>query len=140
MMRGPKSQQALSPNETLIVEALRREARPLSAYDLIELLHDKGLSSPPTVYRALKRLTTLGLTHRIESLSAFVSCSHGGHAGTAAFAICTDCGTVSEFHHEGVATLLGTWAKEQDFSIEKSTIELRGQCHDCAHSSVADKS
>jgi Fur family zinc uptake transcriptional regulator len=55
------------------------------------------VSSPPTVYRPLNRLTALGLTHRIETLSAFVACSHGGHAGTAAFAICTDCGNVLAF-------------------------------------------
>jgi Fur family transcriptional regulator, zinc uptake regulator len=140
MARGSRAQQALSPKETLIVEALRRAARPMSAYDLIELLHDEGVSSPPTVYRALKRLTDLGLTHRIESLNAFVSCSHGGHAGSAAFAICSDCGTVSEFHHEAVATLLGAWADEQQFSIQKTTIELRGQCHDCVSAVATDKS
>jgi Fur family zinc uptake transcriptional regulator len=139
MARGSKSHDALSPKEALIVEALRRAARPLSAYDLIELLHDEGVSSPPTVYRALKRLTELGITHRIESLNAFVCCSHGGHSGTAAFAICTDCGTVSEFHHDAVTTLLGAWAKEQDFSIRKTTIELRGQCHDCGCAAASEK-
>jgi len=139
MARGSKSQDALSPKEALIVEALRRAARPLSAYDLIELLHDEGVSSPPTVYRALKRLTGLGITHRIESLNAFVCCSHGGHSGTVVFAICTDCGTVSEFHHDAVANLLGAWAEEQDFSIQKTTIELRGQCHDCGSSTTNDK-
>jgi Fur family transcriptional regulator, zinc uptake regulator len=139
MARGSKSQDGLSPKEALIVEALRRAARPLSAYDLIELLHDEGVSSPPTVYRALKRLTEMGITHRIESLNAFVCCSHGGHNGTAAFAICADCGTVSEFHHDAVASLLGAWAEEQDFSIQKTTIELRGQCHDCGSSTANDK-
>ncbi len=139
MARGSKSQSFLSPKEVLIVEALRRAARPLGAYDLIELLHDKGVSSPPTVYRALKRLTELGVTHRIESLNAFVCCSHGGHSGTAAFAICTDCGTVSEFHHDAVSALLGAWAVEKDFSIRKTTIELRGQCHDCLCAAASGK-
>jgi Fur family zinc uptake transcriptional regulator len=139
MARGSRPQGALSLKESLIVGALRQAERPLSAYDLIELLHDEGVSSPPTVYRALKRLTELGITHRIESLNAFVCCSHGGHGGTAAFAICTDCGTVSEFHHDAVATLLGAWAEEQDFSIQKTTIELRGQCHDCGCATASEK-
>lgn len=140
MAQGSKSQRALSPKETLIVEALRRADRPLSAYDLIEQLHDEGVSSPPTVYRALKRLTELGLAHRIESLNAFMSCAHGGHTGTAAFAICSDCGTVSEFHHDAVADLLGKWAEEHDFGIQHTTIELRGQCHDCGHTGTGPKS
>jgi Fur family zinc uptake transcriptional regulator len=139
MARGSKSRDSLSPKESLIVQALRRAGRPLSAYDLIELLHDEGVSSPPTVYRALKRLTDLGIAHRIESLNAFVCCSHGGHSDTAAFAICTDCGTVSEFHHEVVTTLLSAWAKEQDFVIQKTTIELRGQCHDCVRAEAGGK-
>ncbi len=120
------------PKDALIVEALRRAARPLSAYDLIELLHEAGVSSPPTVYRALKRLTEAGLAHRIESLNAFVSCAYGGHTGTAAFAICCDCGTVSEFHQDAVVALLSQWAASRDFLIHKTTIELRGRCHDCA--------
>jgi Fur family zinc uptake transcriptional regulator len=136
MARGSKSLEALNPKETLILETLRRAARPLSAYDLIELLHDNGVSSPPTVYRALKRMTELGLTHRLESLNAFVPCSHGGHTCAAAFAICNDCGTVSEFHHNAVASQLGTWAKEHDFSVQKTTIELRGQCHECGSSTT----
>jgi hypothetical protein len=41
---GSKSQDGLSPKEALIVEALRRASRPLSACDLIEVLHDEGAS------------------------------------------------------------------------------------------------
>jgi Fur family zinc uptake transcriptional regulator len=121
----------LGKNEQLIGNALRVAGRPLSAYDLIELLHEDGISSPPTVYRALKRLTELGLTHRIESLNAFVACSHGSHSGVAAFAICGDCGTVTEFHEHDVVERLGAWASEHDFTVAKTTIELRGHCHAC---------
>jgi Fur family zinc uptake transcriptional regulator len=131
MARGLKLLEALSEKEALVIEALRRSSRPLSAYDLMEVLRHKGVSSPPTIYRALKRLTELGFAHRIESLNAFVSCAHGSHIGAAAFAICTDCGRVAEFHHDTVATLLHTWAEEQNFSIQQPMIELRGQCHDC---------
>lgn len=118
------------------MEALRRAARPLSAYDLIDLLHDDGISSPPTVYRALKRLTDLGLTHRIESLNAFVSCSHGGHTSTAAFAICNDCKSVSEFHQDALADLLRIWAQERRFQLLNTTIEIKGRCHSCASSAI----
>lgn len=121
----------LSRNEGLISDALRSAGRPLGAYDLIELLHQDGISSPPTVYRALKRLTEIGLAHRIESLNAFVACSHGLHSGVAAFAICNACGTVTEFHEDVVVERLGDWAREHVFSISKTTIELRGQCHSC---------
>ena len=136
MARDPKTPHALSPKETLIVEALRRTARPLGAYDLIELLQEEGVSSPPTVYRALKRLTEAGLAHRIESLNAFVSCSRGGHSGTAAFAICEACGTVAEFHLEAVIARLDDWAGQERFRIDKTTIEIRGRCQRCASSAT----
>lgn len=137
MARESRGQRALSAKETLIVDALRQARRPLSAYDLIELLHGDGVSSPPTVYRALKRLTEAGLAHRIESLNAFVSCAHGGHTGTAAFAICDDCGTVDEFHQDAVVELLARWARDRQFRIDKTTIELRGLCRNCAAATPA---
>jgi Fur family zinc uptake transcriptional regulator len=132
MPRNPRPPAKLSEKEVLIESALRKAGRPLSAYDLIELLHSDGISSPPTVYRALKRLTEAGRAHRIESLNAFVCCAHGGHSGSAAFAICGDCGMVTEFHQDEVAELLGAWARQQAFNLLKTTIELRGRCHDCA--------
>lgn len=132
MARRARVVAELSEKEALIAATLRRSGRPLSAYDLIELLHDDGVSSPPTVYRALKRLVGLGVAHRIESLNAFVSCAHGGHASTAAFAICGDCGGVTEFHQQEVARLLKSWAQVQAFALSAMTIELHGTCSVCA--------
>lgn len=132
MARHARALANLSEKEAIIDATLRGSGRPLSAYDLIELLHDQGISSPPTVYRALKRLVGLGVAHRIESLNAFVSCSHGGHASTAAFAICGDCGEVTEFHQDQVAELLKGWAQVQSFAVDAMTIELHGSCKACS--------
>lgn len=132
MARPKRTPTTLSNKERLILDTLHAAAKPLSAYDLIELLHDQGVSSPPTVYRALKRLTEAGFAHRIESLNAFVCCSHDAHASSAAFAICDDCGSVTEFHQDKVTGTLGDWAQAQAFRVQKTTIELRGRCRDCA--------
>jgi Fur family transcriptional regulator, zinc uptake regulator len=122
----------LSAKDTLVMEALRAAARPLSAYDIIDLLHTEGISSPPTVYRALKRLTHAGLAHRIESLNAFVPCAQAAHVSAAAFAICSDCGTVIEFHQPDAIEKLAQWADQHTFQVNRMTIELRGQCDSCA--------
>lgn len=79
----------------------------------------------------MKRLTDAGFAHRIESLNAFVCCSHDAHASSAAFAICDDCGCVTEFHQDNVTDKLGAWAQAQAFEVQKTTIELRGRCRDC---------
>ena len=134
MTRKTRKTVELSENERLIAEALGEAERPLSAYDLIERLRGRGIVSPPTVYRALKRLVEFGLAHRIESLNAFVCCAHAGHEGQAAFAICDDCGSVTEFHRDSVVGQLGEWAKGQSFDMNKVTIELHGKCSGCATS------
>ena len=46
----------LTEKEVRVAETLRAFGRPVSAYDIISKINDKGLSAPPTVYRALNRL------------------------------------------------------------------------------------
>jgi len=132
-MAGEDQQRkGLKPKEALILDALQKSDRPLSAYDLIERLHDQGVASPPTAYRALRRLTDVGLVHRIESLNAFVSCAHAHHGAAAAFAICSRCGAVAEFHADAVRAHLDAWANQTGFHLEKVVMELSGHCDRCA--------
>lgn len=118
--------------DKLIVDALRDVGRPLSAYEIIDQLKDKGLSAPPTVYRALNRLIEDGLAHRLESLNAFVACGHPHHEGTAVFAICGDCGTVREFHEPAAVQRLKDAAADGGFAVKEMAIELRGRCNACS--------
>ena len=115
----------------MIVEALRGIGRPVSAYELIDRLRDKATLAPQTVYRSLDRLIADGQAHRLESLNAFVACRHPSHEGVAVFAICEDCGIVTEFDEpQAVDRLLG-WAKKAKFAVDRMTLELRGRCRTC---------
>lgn len=129
---------ALTKNQSLVFDVLRRSDAPMSAYTILDKLRDHGFRAPLQVYRALDKLLEFGMVHRLESLNAFVICSHAekeccahGH-GTVAFAICEACGHVSEFHDHGVDNRLGEWAKSQKFRPAKTTIEIRGLCSACA--------
>ena len=118
--------------DKMIVEALRDVGRPVSAYELIEELRDKASLAPQTVYRSLDRLIAEGQAHRLESLNAFVACRHASHEGeTAVFAICNDCGTVSEFDEPAAVERLATWARKAKFAVDRMTLELRGRCREC---------
>jgi Fur family zinc uptake transcriptional regulator len=118
--------------DKMIVEALRDVGRPVSAYELIEELRDKASLAPQTVYRSLDRLIAEGQAHRLESLNAFVACRHASHEGeTAVFAICNDCGTVSEFDEPAAVDRLAAWARKAKFAVDRMTLELRGRCRDC---------
>ena len=52
--------------------------------------------------------------------------------GLVAFAICNQCGLVSEFSDESVTKSLTHWIAENRFSNTKTTIEIRGDCRECA--------
>ena len=123
----------LTKNQALVFGALTKADGPLSAYSILDGLRDEGLQAPPQVYRALEKLLKIGLIHRLESLNAFIACRDPdctSHPDTG-FAICDDCGDVSEFAGEKISTQLKNWEKESGFSIQKTTIELRGTCRPC---------
>jgi Fur family transcriptional regulator, zinc uptake regulator len=120
-------------NQTLVLGALSRAAAPLSAYELLDKLRGSGLKAPLQVYRALEKLVAAGMVHRLESLNAFVACSHpdGDLHERVAFAICDDCGAVSEFADDELNKSVEKLARHDDFHVRKLTIELRGQCARC---------
>lgn len=137
MARKPAKRRSAADQDKIIVEALRGVGRPVSAYELIEEVRGKGVTAPPTVYRALQRLIDDGLAHRLESLNAFVACNHPHHAGKAVFAICDACGTVKEFDSAAAIKALQTWANAAKFQVRSMTLELRGRCSTCTAADLA---
>lgn len=123
----------LTKNQGLVFGALTDARGPLTAYAILDQLRDDGFKAPLQVYRALDKLVEFGMVHRLESLNAFVACSHDGCARhqTAAFAICEICGDVSEFSPDGAMELLRDWTRENGFQLSRTTIELRGTCKAC---------
>jgi len=124
----------LTANQKLVLDALKEADTPLSAYGLLERLTGDGIRAPLQVYRALDKLILLGFVHRLESLNAFVVCSHREqcHHRPAAFAICTQCGRVAEFLETAVDRGLARWSKGHAFRAERVTVEMRGVCGSCA--------
>lgn len=133
MARKVTKRRPAQEQDQLIFSALRESARPVSAYEIIDQLRDKASLAPQTVYRALDRLIASGSAHRLESLNAFVACGQSDHQheGTAVFAICDDCGTVSEFAEPRAVEALAAWAKRSKYSVRSMTLELRGRCATC---------
>ena len=121
--------------DRLVSDALRDAGRPVSAYEIIDSLRDKATLAPQTVYRSLDRLIAAGTAHRLESLDAFVACSHGIHKGCAIFAICQSCGGVEEFDEPNALKNLSDWAANARFTLRQITLELRGTCARCTETS-----
>lgn len=104
----------------------------MSAYEIIDSLRDTATLAPQTVYRSLDRLIAAGAAHRLESLNAFVACSHAVHEGSAIFAICDRCGSVDEFDEPRAMASLADWADQANFALRQITLELRGTCASCS--------
>ncbi|MDN3718897.1 Fur family transcriptional regulator [Roseibium salinum] len=118
----------------MVFGSLAEAGGPLTAYAILDDLRDSGFRAPLQVYRALDKLVAYGMVHRLESLNAFVACSHKGCSGhgTAAFAICEKkCGDVREFTPDEAIRALRAWTESQGFTSTRTTIELRGTCKDC---------
>lgn len=127
---GAKSK--LTRNQTLVLEALASAGQPLGAYSLLDLLRDQGFKAPLQVYRALDQLISEGLVHRLESLNAWTICCENHHSETPVFAICNDCGNVTEHFDPQLTVSIATLSARNGFVPDRSVIEIYGQCDDCA--------
>ena len=115
-----------------VLAALRRQAKPLSAYEILARLNKRdGKLAPPTVYRALASLIEQGRVHRIESINAFVACQSVGHAHASVLSICDDCGSVAEHHDDALLDSLSALAGQSGFNPSHHIIEVHGRCTDC---------
>lgn len=132
MLRKAGKRRTAGEQDRMIVEVLAQARGPVSAYEIIDRLRSEATLAPQTVYRALDRLIAAGSAHRLESLNAFVACSHKTHKGAALFAICEDCRMVTEFDDETAVGSLGAWARRTNFTVRAMTLELRGRCRLCA--------
>jgi Fur family transcriptional regulator, zinc uptake regulator len=132
MTDKPSKRPPPAEQDKLIVAALKAAGRPVSAYEIIDRIRGDATLAPQTVYRALDRLISAGVAHRLESLNAFVACAHAAHRGTAIFAICETCNAVREFDEASAVKALQVWADKTDFSVRQMTLELRGRCAACA--------
>ena len=124
----------LTKNQSLVLDALTKVDQPSGAYALLDSLRQHGFKAPLQVYRALDQLIVLGLVHRLESLNAFIACSHMSceTSGATAFVICDSCETVQEICDDTVTGFLTSLAEKTKIKASKSNIELHGLCNGCA--------
>lgn len=114
-----------------VLRLLLESPGPAKAYDLLANLDGEGAAKPPTVYRALDFLQTVGLAHKIESLNAYVACGHTSHNHSAVFLICDICGGAEELHAVETSAALGRETAEARFELQHAVIEARGTCQNC---------
>jgi Fur family transcriptional regulator, zinc uptake regulator len=119
----------LGPNEKAVLDVLKHQNKPLSAYDILDRLHGTKIRAAVQVYRATEKLSKLGLVHRLESLNAFVVCDCAHKTSSPGFMLCTCCGDVREF--DAGKTVSAAKSEAKGFRIETPSVELKGLCSHC---------
>ncbi|HCV88539.1 MAG TPA: FUR family transcriptional regulator [Alphaproteobacteria bacterium] len=131
MNRHASAKPKLTRNQTLVLDALAGAGQPLGAYALLDVLRGHGFKAPLQVYRALDQLIELKLVHRLESLNAWTVCCDNHHKDTPVFAICNDCGVVTEHFDTQLSNGINSLSERSGFVPDRSIIEIHGQCDKC---------
>jgi Fur family transcriptional regulator, zinc uptake regulator len=106
--------------------------RPLTAYEILDLLRPMDTSATPAgVYRSLDFLTELGLVHRIESAKSFIACVMPDHAHPSQMLVCRRCGTAIETEDSEIAKAAESLGRRLGFALDRRTVELTGLCSSC---------
>lgn len=122
----------LTPIRKRVLELVWDSHKPIGAYALLEQLAGDGhRPAPPTVYRALDFLLEQALVHRIDSLNAFVGCTHPGERHRSLFLICRQCQRAQEIPDDAIERDVTGEATRHGFSVERVTLEVVGTCHSC---------
>ena len=127
----------------LRLTALRRQVlsliweshQPVKAYDLMARIPRQGNApaQPPTVYRALDFLLENGLIHRLESINAYIGCSHPNRHEDCYFLLCRGCGLAEECCSPTLAAAIREASTSHAFTASTTTLEIAGVCTRCSN-------
>ncbi|NQY95535.1 MAG: transcriptional repressor [Henriciella sp.] len=111
-----------------VLNVLLDAQRPMTAYEVLASLDGVGSVSPPTAYRALDFLVSLGFVSRVESLNAYLALDLGPSDVPLAFFVCEKCGQAQEISANDAIISLMSAADQQGFGVSHASLEVRGDC------------
>lgn len=122
----------LTPQRRVVLIELLMASRPLTAYELLDLVRPQDAAiTPASVYRSLDFLAEAGLVHRLDSRRSFVACDHPDHPHAVQFLICRECGTVVEAEDKRIDRAAEDLGERHGFMLEHRSVELTGVCGAC---------
>ena len=115
-----------------ILSFLKNQNKPLTAYEILDMMRDEGIKAATTVYRGLDKLNEKGLIHRIESLNAWTVCCGSHKNKIPVFEICNDCGDVKEHLDQELTDNIKNLAIRTGFKANNPVLEINGLCVSCS--------
>lgn len=121
-----------TPLRRQVLEMIWENHGPVKAYDLLDRLKGgETPARPPTVYRTLDFLLENGLAHKLNSLNAYVGCSHPLETHECYFLMCVQCGDITECCSAALADSIKDTARKNRFTPSHITLEIQGVCSAC---------
>lgn len=121
-----------TPLRKRVLKLVWESHRPAKAYDILDKLKTEDpAAKPSTVYRTLDFLLENGLIHKLNSLNAFVGCSHPIKRHECYFLICSRCGEAKECCDPDLAKATLQTAAKNEFQTRRITLEIEGICRQC---------
>jgi len=122
-----------TPLRKEVLEIIWSSHSPAKAYDILDKLkgHEQT-AKPPTVYRTLDFLLENGLIHKLNTMNAYVGCSHPLKHNQCYFLICQNCNDVVECCNRNLSDAIDDTTNKNKFSANSVTIEVAGQCEECS--------
>ncbi len=123
----------LTAIRTTLLDYLWQSRKPAKAYDMIDVLREKGIGAPKpaTVYRTLDYLAGFGLVHKVHSLNAYIPCHHPGKHQSCQLLICDACESAQEFCDAELREIIPAKVKAMGFAPRSSIVEVYGNCAAC---------
>jgi len=119
-------------NTDRILNLMKKKNKPLTAYEILDDLSSEGITAPTTIYRALNKLVSKGLIHKIESLNSWMICCGFHKNKIPIFEICKNCGDVKEHLDKKLTESIETLTNRTGFLPDNPIFEIHGQCEQCS--------
>lgn len=116
-----------------IFDALARQHRPASAYDIADAVSTaRGKRvAPNSVYRILDLFVASNLATRVESANAYIANGHPGCVHDCMFLVCDSCGRAIHVDDDRLTSYVRERASAEGFVAARPVIEVRGRCAEC---------
>jgi Fur family zinc uptake transcriptional regulator len=119
-----------TPQRMSIIDELSAARRNLSAYELRDLLNEKGRSfNISTIYRVLDFWIDVGVIHKMDSSNTYLICNDGHKDHFHVLLHCTNCSSVEESCQVSAGLSL---PENNKFKVsDGQSIEINGLCNNC---------
>ena len=128
-----EKQETLTPNRLLILNILLENEKPISAYDINEIIKKRGKSlNISSVYRVIEFWVKLNVIHKISYLNKYMLCDNTDEKHTHITNVCTSCMSVIETCNESMGLDLMKSSKKLGVVLSPDiNIEIPIICQNC---------